>query len=107
MRKNFIRCTFAESPLTSNFKSFRSQLIVCVFPILELSYNEVLVIRVEYPRVVYANKHLIDSQIESVQNIEAVVHHAEAQGICTVALVIKVALIEVELGKVEDWVVSA
>jgi hypothetical protein len=42
-----------------------------------------------------------------VQNIEAVVHHAEAQGICTVALVIEVALIEVELSKVENRVVSA
>ena len=61
----------------------------------------------EYPRVVYANKHLIYSQIESVQNIEAVVHHTEAQGICTVALVIKIALIQVELSKVKNWVVSA
>ena len=42
-----------------------------------------------------------------MQDIEAIVHHTETQCICTVALVIEVTLIEVELCKVKDRVVSA
>ena len=57
--------------------------------------------------VIDANENLVHSQVKTMQQIETIVHNSVTQGVRTVALIIKVTLVEIELWEVQNRIVSS
>jgi hypothetical protein len=62
---------------------------------------------VEHPNIVDPHQHLVHAEVEPVQHVEAVTHNTVTQCVRTVPLIVKVALIKIQLRKMENRVVSS